>query len=199
MKILLARHADAWNQDGVFHGKTNVPLTKEGEDEAFELAEKLREHNPSIIYSSPIKRAMDTAKIIGGALDIPIRSAEQLDPLDLGEFVGKDTDEYLPDVKHYLENPEEEIPGGESVNEWAGKYIPFFDKFHQNKSNQAIVFLTHGRNIVLTKAHLKSRQGFDKKTLAENTISTEHSGYAIAHPDGKFEIIDPKTVKAGQS
>lgn len=199
MKIILARHADAKNQDGVFHGVTNVPLTEEGKDSAYDLAERLQEHKPTMIYSSPVRRSMDTAKILGGVLEIPVRPAKELNPLDLGEFVGKDSEEYLNDVKYFLENPEEEIPGGQSVKDWANKYLPFFDRLFNHKSDQSIIFLTHGRNIVLTRAHLKSGKGFDPKILSENTISTDHSGYAIAEPPNKFQIVDEKPVKAGQS
>jgi hypothetical protein len=65
-----------------------------------------------------------------------------------------------------------------------------------------VVFVTHGRNIVLTKAHIKTKgraPAFDKNILLNNEQSTEHGGYAIAEPPDKFSIETPKKVMAGQS
>ncbi len=201
MKIILARHADAQNQDGVFHGMNDTPLTRAGQKEAESLADNLEQYKPQIIYSSDRKRARDTAKIVSDSLGIPMRVAKELRPLDLGEFVGKPVDDYTDDVRYFLNNPSEQIPGStQSVNQWASNYLPFFDQLFNHKSNGSVVFLTHGRNIVLTRAHLKNGgRGFNPKDLADNTDSTDHAGISIAEPPNKFQIVDHQTVAPGRS
>lgn len=200
MKIILVRHGDAKNQDGIFHGVTNDPLTADGEDEALDVAERLKKYKPSIIYASPVRRAKETAELIGHTLNIPVRVAPELKPLDLGKFVGRDIDQDLENLKYYLANPSEKIPGGQSVKDWASKYLPFFRKLFDAKSDQSIAFVTHGRNFILTKANLKSGgTKFDSKVLTSETHSAEHGGMAVATPPNKFELLDAKQVKPGQS
>ena len=195
MKVILVRHGDAKNQDGVFHGVTNVSLTKEGEDEAYDAAQRVKGLKPSIIYSSPVRRAAQTATIISQVLGIPMRIAEELKPLDLGQFVGKDIEDNLDKVRYYLENQGEKIPKGQSVSDWRNRYAPFFNKFFHNKSDQSVLFATHGRNFILTKSLVKK----DPSILSNETQSSEHGGIAIATPPNKFEMLDAKSVKPGQS
>lgn len=203
-RILLVRHGDAVNGKGHFHGITNEPLTAAGKQEAGEVASKLEQYNPTKVVSSPVKRAVQSADIIGKYLNIPVEKADELDPLDLGEYVGKSVDDHTSEVKQYLEHPDRTIPGGESVNQWAMHYLP---KLHQdlNDGNDSshIIYLTHGRNIILSKAYQQAGSDpkrFDRNTLvsSNNNKSTEHGGYAIIDKDG-FELKNPHTVKAGQS
>jgi len=201
MKIILARHGDAVNSDGKFHGIDDKPLTSEGRSEVYATAKELRQYHPTMIYYCPTQRTRETATILANELNIPRKKSDALLPLDLGTFVGKDSEKFLSAIKHYLTNPEEKIPGGQSVNDWAKQYLPFFEKAFLNKSRDAIIFVTHGRNILLTKAYLsqdKLAPNFDKDVLLDSKTSTEHGGYALVDNKG-FRIMDPKKVIAGQS
>ena len=205
MKVILARHADAKNQDGVFHGMNDEPLTKDGKVEALKMGQKFAKFNPSLVITSTRRRSVDTGKAIARSLGIEQRAEKALDPLDLGEFVGKSTEEYTDDVKHFLENPDEQVPGGGTVREWADKYIPFFNKIYNHKGkDESVIFVTHGRNILLSKADLdtgSNNNNYNPKMLTDSDTSTEHAGYAIADPAGKpnFSIETPRKVKPGQS
>jgi broad specificity phosphatase PhoE len=202
MRVILVRHGDAVNSNGKFHGLVDNPLTDEGRKEADEIADTVKQFNPSMIYTSPLSRARETAKIIGSKINVPVQSNKALLPLDLGSFVGKPIEQNLDKVRHYLDNPNERIPNGGTVNQWARQYLPFFEQLHKNKSDQNVVFVTHGRNIILTKAYLKVKgraPAFDKSVLLNNDKSTEHGGYAVAEPNGNFSIETPKKVMAGQS
>jgi len=203
VSVILARHGDARNTAGKFHGLVDEPLTKKGIKEGHSLAEELKQYKPTMIYTSPMSRTFDTAKIISDELKIPIIQSNELLPLDLGDFVGLSTDEYVEDLKHYLDNPNKKIPGGQPVNEWAKKYNKFFNKiFNGLESNESVIFLTHGRNILLTKADMKEgtyNTRFDKSILTGSDKSTEHGGYAIASKPDKFDIVTPKSVTKGSS
>jgi probable phosphoglycerate mutase len=64
--LVLIRHGQtAWSRDNFYTGRTNLPLTPEGMDEAREAQKKLQGINPEIIYVSPLKRAQQTAKLLG--------------------------------------------------------------------------------------------------------------------------------------
>jgi alpha-ribazole phosphatase len=204
MKIVLARHGDATNQEGKFHGLIDYPLTEKGRETSYEMARELEKYNPTMIFYSDMSRSKDTAKILHDELNIPMKRAPQLNPLDLGDFVGKSSSgKNLEEVRHYLNNPNEKIPGGQSVNDWAAVYLPFFEKYFQKKGdNDSIIFVTHGRNIIITKAYLHGHglaPSFDKSVLADNKVSIEHAGHAVAEPPNKFRIIDSASVAAGKS
>ena len=65
--IYMVRHGESiWNLDSKFTGWTDIPLTKNGEKEAKKIGETLRNHNiyPTILFSSALKRSIDTAGII---------------------------------------------------------------------------------------------------------------------------------------
>jgi|TARA_Y100000992_G_scaffold302551_2_gene277246 2,3-bisphosphoglycerate-dependent phosphoglycerate mutase len=65
--IYVVRHGESiWNLDSKFTGWTDIPLTKNGEKEAKKIGETLRKNNinPTIIFSSSLKRSIDTANII---------------------------------------------------------------------------------------------------------------------------------------
>lgn len=201
MKVILARHGDAINGTGKFHGMIDTALTSKGITEAHKLAQDLKKYNASEIISSPMKRAMQTAEVLGKELGIPVKANNALLPLDLGSFVGKPTDTYTNQLKPYLSQPDKKIPQGEAVNSWAQRFIPFINKFVFNKSSdKTVIIVTHGRNILLTKADIKlgNNTKFDESVLTSSDKSTEHGGYAIVD-NGKFEIITPKLVQAGQS
>jgi broad specificity phosphatase PhoE len=201
MRIVLGRHGDAANTKGKFHGLKDEPLTSSGRQEAYALAKELKQYHAEIIYYSPLSRCRDTAKILSTELGLPMKAAPPLKPLDSGKFVGKPIDSHIKEFKYYLNNPSEKIPGGQSVNDWAKQYLPFFEQYLRSKSKDTVIFVTHGRNIILSDAYMKKGNlapDFDKHTLADNKKTTEHGGYAIADKN-HFEIIDAKATVAGTS
>jgi probable phosphoglycerate mutase len=202
--VYLVRHGDAKGTKGKFHGLKDVPLTKEGVDEAVAIGDKLAKSKVDFkkIFTSPLSRTRDTADIISEATGLQVESRNELLPLDLGEYVGKSTDTYQEDVQHFLKNPKEQIPNGGTVDEWAKKYIPFANKFLYDKTDDNYIFVTHGRNILLTKADMKlgNNYKYDNDFLSKTDISTEHGGYAVANGDkNQFAIVNARKTSAGVS
>ncbi|MDR2748791.1 MAG: histidine phosphatase family protein [Bifidobacteriaceae bacterium] len=65
-KLVLIRHGQtAWARDGFYTGRTNLPLTDQGIEEARVARKNLYDIKPDIIYVSPLKRAQQTAQLIG--------------------------------------------------------------------------------------------------------------------------------------
>ena len=202
MRILLGRHGDTAVTAGHFHGMTDHPLSSTGRHEAEQLAERIKHEKPSTIYTSHLKRNQETAKIVGDKLGVPVYKTNALGPLDNGIFDGQPNNkENTQKLRQYLQNPNEKFPQGESVNDWAQRYLPFLTQFAKDKSDDTVMFVTHGRNIVLTKAWNKLGQNgtrYDQNLLANNTESTDHGGYSVL--DGnKFTTLDSHKVPVGQS
>ena len=57
-RILVVRHGEtAWSRDGRHTGRTDVPLTPEGQERASRLAPVLRDWHPALVLCSPLQRA----------------------------------------------------------------------------------------------------------------------------------------------
>ncbi|HEV8099071.1 MAG TPA: histidine phosphatase family protein, partial [Gaiellaceae bacterium] len=66
--ILLARHGETeWNRDGRFQGHADPPLNETGRAQAGELAAELADVELAAVYTSSLRRARETAEVVGAA------------------------------------------------------------------------------------------------------------------------------------
>jgi len=122
-RILLIRHGETeWNRNHRFQGKrSDLPLNQKGRDQAHALALALKEESLKAIYSSPLIRAMETARIIKVFhSSVPLYEEEDLVEMDLGQFEGMESQRWAieyPDFrKAWQESPASiTMPGGESL------------------------------------------------------------------------------------
>jgi len=124
MRIYLVRHGETeWNRARIFQGRSNLPLNQEGRKQVKALALALKNKPLNAIYTSPLIRALETARLIKVFHPlIPIFEEKGLIEMDLGEFDGmkaRDWAEQYPDFrKAWNENPASvKMPGGESLKE----------------------------------------------------------------------------------
>ena len=90
--IYFVRHGQTeLNQRRVLQGRSDYPLNGAGEEQAAEAAAWFKENGIRIdrIWSSPLQRAMQTARIIAGE-DVPMFTDERLIEMDYGPFEGVD-------------------------------------------------------------------------------------------------------------
>jgi broad specificity phosphatase PhoE len=106
-------------------GWTNVPLSQEGRDEAQKLADKMAKEPPDHLVTSDLNRAHETAKMIAKATGKKIDDvSEGFRPWNVGEYAGKTSKEAVPILCRYaIEKPDEKIPGGESFNDFRGRFF----------------------------------------------------------------------------
>ena len=110
--IYLVRHGEtAWSLSGQHTGRTDIPLTKKGEEDARKLNERLRTTVFNRVFTSPLQRARQTAEL--AALATPAEIEPDLAEWDHGEYEGLRTAEIRaikPDWNLYQDG----CPGGES-------------------------------------------------------------------------------------
>jgi len=64
-RLLLVRHgATTATEEGRFSGSSGAELSEEGRWQAARLGERLARHDITAVYSSPLSRALDTARIV---------------------------------------------------------------------------------------------------------------------------------------
>lgn len=118
-RISMLRHGRTkGNDQGLYIGKTDLPLTEEGKDELRALYATYEYPRVHRVYSSPLERAVQSAEILFPDTDITI--AEDLREMDFGVFEGLPAEElvnldsYRKWLKGGLDNP---APNGESMRE----------------------------------------------------------------------------------
>ncbi len=86
--IIFLRHGQAENNTKrILAGRTEgVPLTKIGIEQAEQIGKYLKPIGISAIYSSPIERANNTAKIVAESNSIDYKLDDRLTELDMGKF-----------------------------------------------------------------------------------------------------------------
>ncbi|MCL2767421.1 MAG: histidine phosphatase family protein [Synergistaceae bacterium] len=87
-KLLLIRHGKTeWNNEARFQGSTDIPLNDQGYQQALKTAARLKSWQGAPIYSSPLKRAMQTAEAISGGK--PVIPLEGLTEMNFGDWEGE--------------------------------------------------------------------------------------------------------------
>ena len=114
-KIYLARHGQtAWSLSGQHTGRTDIPLTAEGEQNAKRLGERLAKIKEpfALVLVSPVQRARRTAELSGFGDRALIEP--DLYEWDYGQYEGRTSDEIRrerPDWQLFRDG----VPGGESL------------------------------------------------------------------------------------
>lgn len=153
LKIYLARHGqNVDNVNGILNGHRDEPLTEKGVEQAYEIADKIKEIGLSFdfVYSSPLKRAFDTADIISKTTHSPEPQKEGLlIERDFGVMTGKNISDIeklcAPDIVKaeiitYFLNPE----GAETFPDLMKRARHLLDKIQSLHTSGNILMVTHG-------------------------------------------------------
>ncbi|MCH8055577.1 MAG: histidine phosphatase family protein, partial [Deltaproteobacteria bacterium] len=89
MRLFLLRHGETdWNLQGRCQGVADLDLNERGKQQAVEVAEYLSREKIDAIYSSDLKRALQTAEAIRRFHDLEVTVDSDFRELDHGEFEG---------------------------------------------------------------------------------------------------------------
>jgi broad specificity phosphatase PhoE len=87
--ILLVRHGETdWNRERRFQGRADTPLNEAGRADSRRLAGELRDEPVVAVYSSPLRRALATARILGDELRLAVATDASLMEIDVGSWQG---------------------------------------------------------------------------------------------------------------
>ena len=123
LRIVLVRHGETdWNRARRFQGRHGPGLNKMGRAQAEALAFTLREEPLQAIHSSPLARAMETAKAINRYHKVSLEQSSGLMEMDLGDFEGLQSGDLTgkhPDFfKQWSEDPASvRMPNGETLQD----------------------------------------------------------------------------------
>lgn len=150
VKIILVRHGQTeWNRVERFRGRYDIPLNQTGLDQATRTGMKIsKKWKPTAIYSSPMGRALETAKKIGEFCDLPVVPCDGLNDIDYGEWQGltpEDVNKRWPDLlKVWYEIPEMAyIPEGESLTQVKERAMSTIRELCEKHPDSTIVLVSH--------------------------------------------------------
>ena len=124
-EVLLVRHGETdENATACFQGRIDTRLNDRGREQSRALAQALRSEGLRALYSSPLLRAAETARIVGAAIGLEPVFDERLVEADAGAWAGRMIADILATERSEYErwravDPSFRFPGGESVAEQA--------------------------------------------------------------------------------
>ena len=134
-RILLVRHGETeWNRIHRFQGRSDLPLNQEGRDQARALAAGLKDQSLTAIYSSPLSRAVETARLINSFHpSVPFFEEVGLIEMNFGEFEGMEAGRWMVEHADFLNLWREiptsvRMPGGENLLEVQARALNTLDR-----------------------------------------------------------------------
>lgn len=191
-RLVLVRHAEAeGNMNRVFHGWSDSNITEKGRLQAQRAAERLKDEEIDVIYSSSLKRTLQTAEYIARVKMLPIIRTDKLKEINGGDWEGKGWDE-LADIwpnEHFTwENRPHlhQMPNGESMEEFQKRLSGEIDYIINNNKGRNICIVTHGTAI---RALMCYFLGYELSEMLNIMWYDNTSITRVEWNNGKFNVI----------
>lgn len=149
LEIILTRHGETdWNAGEVFRGRADIDLNQAGIRQAELLGEYLARDRIDFVYSSPLKRAVNTAEAIAARHQLEVNTVSNLIDFDFGEWQGMTLNEvkekYTELYRDWEETPEQvRVPGGECLEEVRARAMSFVEDAVMRCGEGRIALVTH--------------------------------------------------------
>lgn len=142
MLLYVVRHGQTlWNLENRCQGISDIPLTQLGIDEAKELYPLVKDLNIDVVISSPLSRAIDTAKLLVNN-ELPINVDDRIIERDWGMNEGMKVDE----VDHFdcwdvILNTN--VQGIERVQDFMKRISEFIEDISRRYSDKKVLVVAH--------------------------------------------------------
>ena len=183
MEIVFIRHGQTdVNKDNRLQGALiDAELNEAGRDYAKKSAENFDENKFDVVYSSPMKRAVETAKIFTKNKK-EIKLDKRLLEFDFGDWDGMKMEkigEKYPDVvdpwgkinRHYIKY----APNGESYEAFDKRCGEFLDEMYQKYPDKKVLVVAHGHLIRMMAAHYLTHGDMDQFDTMDNCALAKFS------------------------
>lgn len=149
MRLILIRHGEtAWNSEHRLQGCTDIELNEKGRGQAEALAQILRDMPISVIFSSPLKRALATAQIVAKYHNLEVNIEEDMKELNHGALEGLTRQEMETNYREFLsewfKNPAKlKLPQGESMEDLQKRAWEIVEKIYSLQSEGMVAIVAH--------------------------------------------------------
>jgi probable phosphoglycerate mutase len=189
-RILLVRHgATVLTAEDRFAGATDVPLGDEGRHQARQLAARLAAEPLAAVYSSPLARTLETARMIADPHVLPVRLAPGLREMDHGHWEGLTRHEaftrYPAEYAAWEAHPMDAAPvGGESGRHVLSRARAALDAIVSAHPDEHVLVVSHKATIRLLVADLLGidtnyyRRRLDQQPAGLNILDFDAGAHA---------------------
>jgi broad specificity phosphatase PhoE len=186
--IVLVRHGETdWNRERRFQGHADTALNEAGRTQAEVLADTLVNDGLTAVYTSPLRRASETAAIVAARLGLDVRPLEALREIRVGDWQGLTVDEVkerYPELQDWRSG----WPGGETYEELSARVVPALVGLADEHPDERLLIVTHAGPVRAALAAAMGLSYDEARPLIgplENCVALE-----LAVRDGKLERVD---------
>jgi probable phosphoglycerate mutase len=165
-RLFLVRHgATAHSAEDRFAGSTDIDLSTEGREQVRRLAQRLADDRVRAVYSSPLRRTVDTATILGAPHGLAPVARDGLREISHGRWEGlrrSEVEERFPEeYAAWEEDPFTFAPeGGESGLNVMARALPVIRQIVVAHAGQNVIVVSHKATLRLI---ISSLLGFDAR------------------------------------
>ncbi len=192
MQIFLLRHGETdWNRQGRCQGSSDIDLNETGHRQAGEVAAHLSRRRIHAVYSSDLRRARQTAEIVGRPHEAPVNIEPDLRELDHGEMEGLTFIEVREKFEGFIERWRSEpaavrLPGGERLMDVDRRVWSALNRIVENHDGEdAIVVVSHSFPILATLCRISRTPLNQYRTFHLKPCDFSHLCFT---PSGGWEI-----------
>ena len=205
MEILLLRHGEThWNFEKRCQGLTDLKLNETGLGQARDVAAHLRKVKVHAVYSSNLKRAIQTANMISEFHGLEVITDSDFRELNHGEFEGLTFTEIqatYPDfIQAWREKPAHlAIPGGESIADVGKRAWRGIENIKRHYLHKTVVIVSHQFPMVsilcrITGTPLNNYRSFHVDPCGLSRISySKKQGWKLTQANDR-SFVNPPTA-----
>jgi broad specificity phosphatase PhoE len=181
-RLVLVRHLEPDERiAGRAYGALDVPLSPEARSEAEQLADSLGTIELAAVFSSPLRRALETAAPIAARQGVTPQVHEGLREIDFGELEGErfeDVERGRPELfRAWMDDPTSVVfPGGESFADLRRRALAAAEEIRRRHPGSAAALVAHG--------------GVTRAIIAESLELPDHALFRLDQPYGATSVID---------
>jgi 2,3-bisphosphoglycerate-dependent phosphoglycerate mutase len=179
-ELILLRHGQSqWNLENRFTGWVDVPLSAKGEEEARAAGLTLRGRRVDQLFTSVLKRAVDTAALAfetAGLSNVATERDAALNERMYGDLQGLNKAEAATrwgdaQIKIWRRSYDVRPPGGESLADTAARVIPYWEAhiLPAIRAGLNVLVAAHGNSLRALVMHL---DGLTREQVLELEIPT---------------------------
>lgn len=184
MRLILVRHGETqWNRENRVLGHADIELNEEGWRQAQRLALALKEEKVAAIYSSPLRRARETAQEMARFHPGEVRIDDAFKEMDAGELDGLTYEEMRERHGEFLREWMRDassliMPGGESLEQLQQRAWQGVERLVQRHQREVVIVVSHNFTIlcIICKALGLGLSQFRRLRLNVASISSLNFG-----------------------
>jgi broad specificity phosphatase PhoE len=190
--IFLARHGESdWNVQKRFQGHSDRPLTERGREQAHALADLVGSEKIDAVYTSPLRRARETAEIVAARAGLEAVALPELREVDTGSWSGlsrADVEARFPEGFARWRSGGSGWEDGESYEEMAERVIGALRKIAEDHPDGRVLVISHGGPIRAIHAAAEGLAIKDYRRLKPVEPNARLS--AVAVENGRLTRLD---------